>query len=1181
MSRRLHVPTLAWMIVPVLCIVAATAMAEDCNNNGIDDAVDISSGTSQDCNTNGVPDECELITEFKVNASDGATDDYFGVSVSISGNVAVIGVPGDDPVDSAYVFRWNGAAWIEEAKLVASDATADDTFGASVAISDDVAVIGAKYDDDHGNRSGSAYVFRWNGSTWIEEAKLTASDAGADDFFGSAVTINEDVAIIGATEGYSEHGTAYVFRWNGAAWIEEAQLTASDRARKDYFGCSVSVSDNKAIIGAYGNDDAGSYSGSAYIFQWDGSAWTEQVKLTASDGAAEDRFGKSVSTSGDVVIIGAPEDDDAGSKSGSVYVFVGNGFVWSQQDKLTATDGAVNDYFGRSVSIDGNAAAIGTYGCDPNGAAYVFHWDGSAWIEYAKVTASDGAPSDRFGWTAAISSNTMLVAASDDDSKGSAYLFSWDSTDCDTNGIPDECESQDDCNNNSVQDICDIASGTSADCNANDIPDECDISSGTSQDLDTDGIPDECEDCNGNGIDDAIDIASGTSADCNTNFTPDECETGIPYITNITTGQAYCVIQDAIDNANNGEELVLAAGTYAGNGNRDLNFGGKAITVRGTDPNDPGVVAATVIDCEGTESEHHRGFNFHSSENSSSVVSGLTITNGLAAMGGGISCENSSPSILSCVITANQAAPGLIGVSDPADARGGNGGGIYCLAASPIIHSCTITYNDAGQGGFITGGDGGDGGHGGGLYCESSSPTIENCTFANNHAGRGMQATGMGTGGDAGDGGGIYADSSSSVGIRGCLFANNAAGDGGGSDYGLAKSGGDGGGIYCSSAFATIVNTTLYGNRVGSGGGRLEFPDAPDGRGGGIRRTNLGAIINNAVIWANTPDQMYNPSACDNVTFSNIGDGLCAGSEGVISLDPVFVDPNGPDANPNTWEDNDYHLQSTSPCINAGDPNFVPEAGETDIDGEPRVQQCRVDMGSDETDDIGVGPDCQTNGIADACDIETGTSTDSNSNGIPDECERAVLTSAVSRKTHTGAGNWDIDVGIGDIESRSAQLGTANPNELLIVATFDADVTLLGNPDDVTTDVGTVSSVVPGATNNELEIAITDLTLNTQINLGFGGVVDAGSPAPAPACVSTLCVRVIVGDYDNLGRTNFTDFALVKNAGYINQLVNTLDKARADFDCSGRPNFTDFAKVKNAGLINQTAPACPVPPIGP
>jgi len=191
-----------------------------------------------------------------------------------------------------------------------------------------------------------------------------------------------------------------------------------------------------------------------------------------------------------------------------------------------------------------------------------------------------------------------------------------------------------------------------------------------------------------------------------------------------------------------------------------------------------------------------------------------------------------------------------------------------------------------------------------------------------------------------------------------------------------------------------------------------------------------------------------------------------------------------------------------------------------------------------------------------------------------------VLVSAVSRKTHTGAGNWDIDVGAGDIESRSAQLGTANPNELLIIATFDVDIGLLGSGDEVvSTDVGTVASA-DQIDLRVVQITITDLPLNTQVNLTFTGVVEGGTLNPATACGSTLCVRVIVGDYDNLGRTNYTDFSKVKNAGSINQLVDSLDKARADFDCGGRPNYTDYSKVTNAGLINQTADACTTP-IGP
>jgi hypothetical protein len=188
-----------------------------------------------------------------------------------------------------------------------------------------------------------------------------------------------------------------------------------------------------------------------------------------------------------------------------------------------------------------------------------------------------------------------------------------------------------------------------------------------------------------------------------------------------------------------------------------------------------------------------------------------------------------------------------------------------------------------------------------------------------------------------------------------------------------------------------------------------------------------------------------------------------------------------------------------------------------------------------------------------------------------------VLISAVSRKSHIGAGSWDIDVGAGDIECRSAQLGTANPNELTIIATFDIDIGLLGSGSEVvSTDVGTITSA--DQTNmRELTVVVTDLLLNTQVNLAFAGVVDGWSLDPGTASPSTLCVRGIVGDYDGLGRTSFLDFSKVNNAGYISQSVNSVDKARADFDCSGQPKFLDFSKVRNAGLLNQTAPACTAP----
>jgi hypothetical protein len=156
-------------------------------------------------------------------------------------------------------------------------------------------------------------------------------------------------------------------------WLQRQKLLAGDGAASDYFGYSVSISGDFAIAGAYADDDNGSASGSAYIFEWDGANWSQQAKLLASDGAASDYFGYSVSISGDFAIAGAYGDDDKGSNSGSAYIFKRDGETWSQQQKLLASDGAAGDYFGYSVSISGNKAIAGAYNdVSAAGSAYIF-----------------------------------------------------------------------------------------------------------------------------------------------------------------------------------------------------------------------------------------------------------------------------------------------------------------------------------------------------------------------------------------------------------------------------------------------------------------------------------------------------------------------------------------------------------------------------------------------------------------------------------------------------------------------------------------------------------------------------------------------------------------------------------------------------------------------------------------
>ncbi len=334
------------------------------------------------------------LPEYKLIASDGAGGDLFGYSVDMSGNRCIVGAYGDDDngssSGSAYIFEWNGSNWTEKAKLTASDGVDSDYFGYSVSISGDRCIIGAYGDDDNGSSSGSAYIFEWNGTGWTETAKLTASDGYSSDYFGISVDISGDRCIVGAygdDDNGSSSGSAYIFEWNGLGWIETAKLTAPDGYSSDNFGISVDISGDRCIVGAPYDDDKGSSSGSAYIFQRDGSSWIETTKLTASDGYTSDYFGYSVGINGDHCIASAYYDDDNGSDSGSAYIFQRNGSSWTET-KLTASDGYTSDYFGYSVEISGDRYIIGACGDDDNGSD-----SGSAYVsgqgDNILITASE------------------------------------------------------------------------------------------------------------------------------------------------------------------------------------------------------------------------------------------------------------------------------------------------------------------------------------------------------------------------------------------------------------------------------------------------------------------------------------------------------------------------------------------------------------------------------------------------------------------------------------------------------------------------------------------------------------------------------------------------------------------------------------------------------------------------
>ncbi len=385
-----------------------------------------------------------LSQQQKLTASDGAALDHFAFSVAISGDTVVVGAEFDDGGEgSAYIFVRSGTTWTQQAKLTASHQAASDLFGYSVGISGDTVVVGANFDDVGANADqGSAYVFMRSGTTWTQQQKLTASDGAAFDLFGFSVAISGDTVMVGAlgddVGSNNSQGSAYVFVRSGVSWTQQAQLTASDGATNDEFGVSVGISGDTVVVGALADDvGANAEQGSAYVFVRSGTTWTQQAQLTASDGAALDDFGVSVAVSGDTVVVGADDDEvGANARQGSAYVFVRSGTTWTQQQKLTASDGAAFDHFGFSVAISGDTVVVGAYvgnvGANTDqGSAYVFVRSGTTWTQQAQLTASDGAASDHFGVSIAISGDTVVVGADDDDvgangEQGSAYVFVCD-----------------------------------------------------------------------------------------------------------------------------------------------------------------------------------------------------------------------------------------------------------------------------------------------------------------------------------------------------------------------------------------------------------------------------------------------------------------------------------------------------------------------------------------------------------------------------------------------------------------------------------------------------------------------------------------------------------------------------------------------------------------------------------
>ncbi len=391
----------------------------------------------------------EELTE--IQSDDVFVGDVFGGAVAADGNFLVVGVTGDDDngsaSGSAYVFDISDPARpTQVSKLMSSDGETGDVFGESIAISGGVVVIGAMRDDENGWDSGSAYVFDISDPAHpVQLCKLIANDGTSNDQFGIWVALSGSTVVVGALAD-SDHGHlaggAYVFDISDPANpVQVCKLMASDGEAYDFFGGTVAVSGRTVLVGAHGDDDKGSSSGSVYLYDISDPVNPEEIgKLYASDGITGDSFGGSVAVSGDTVVVGAGGDDVHGENSGSAYVFdISDPARPVELSKLYASDGSVWDIFGVSVAIDGARVVVGAWWDDGGseidaGSAYAFDISEPLHpVEIGKLYASDGGDYDYLGESVAVSGHTAMAGAfgDDDNGDGSGSVFIFDILGCD------------------------------------------------------------------------------------------------------------------------------------------------------------------------------------------------------------------------------------------------------------------------------------------------------------------------------------------------------------------------------------------------------------------------------------------------------------------------------------------------------------------------------------------------------------------------------------------------------------------------------------------------------------------------------------------------------------------------------------------------------------------------------
>jgi hypothetical protein len=787
-----------------------------------------------------------------ITAAEPINGSQFGRSVAISGQTALVGAFSGSGGGQAYVYERTSSGWVQTQKLVPAGLASGDSFGYAVGLSGETALVTARGDKDNGFGSGAAYIFRKHAGSWVEVTKLLASDGGPEDNFGLACSLDGATCVIGAPgddQGAANAGAAYVFEFNGSAWVETRKLVQADAEPKDVFGAAVSVSGTTILVGAAKDDDGNPTdpnwdSGSAYFYEKFSAEWEPMQKVTASNTAFDDLFGISVAVHNELAVIGSTLHDTGGmNNAGMAYVLErqDNGTVddptddfWIELDTVIAVDGAADDLFGQSVAIWGGRVVVGADRHDGvaanTGSAYLFersHPSLPSWLPKEVLVPDEAAFDDRYGLSVAVWGNHVMAGstASDQVGENTGAVATW----CFTDLLYVRKE--------------------------------------------------------------AAGFADGSS-----------------------WADAYPEVQDALVHAVAGDTIWVAVGTYHPDdgdgqtpGDRLTSFqlvsgvkmyGGFLGTETTLDER-AGLFTETIL--SGDLEDNDGGDFLGMEENSVHVVNGyqtistayldgFQIRDGNANAGphsldggGGIFNRPGDPTVVNCLITHNTAG-----------SLGNGGGGVYNRLSYATYINCDISYNQNVACCAAA------------MWNQAGAPRIINCRFYGNET-------------LAGDGGAVGNRASSPIFIN-CEFSGNVAPAYGGAIYDDALSN------------STTINCTFSGNIAGI-------------KGGGIGGNALGAspTIRNSIFWGNRDADGFTESSQIYATHPTVSYCLVQGltpeldGPGNFDADPLFVDFRGPDNKVGTIDDN-VSLSNGSPCIDAGQDEFIPMDSD-DLDGDGDVQE--------------------------------------------------------------------------------------------------------------------------------------------------------------------------------------------------------------------------------------------------